>query len=48
MKNQGPTIYVFLAASNGASAKNMEDPAECDYINGATAGGFGSAVQYLE
>ena len=28
-KNQGPTIRLFLAASNGASAKNIEDPAKC-------------------
>ena len=37
-----------LAASNGSSAKNIEDLDKCYYVHGSMAFGFGSAVQYLE
>ena len=47
-KNQGPTIMVFLAASHGASAKNIEDPAKCYYTQVEDTESFQVLGQYLQ
>ena len=47
-KNQGPTIRLSLAASNRASAQNIEDSAECYYIQVEDTESFQDQGRYVE
>ena len=47
-KNQGPTMRTFLAASNGARAKNIKDPSKCYYIHVEDTESFQDLGRYLK